>query len=390
MNSKPPNKASFFSSGNIAFVIVVCASYASATTAIIYSRRPVPAWEAAVLVALGAAYLIVGTYGFAICRRSRSLLVGSSYFFIQLILAVTLILLRGSTGELALILLPLAGQSALRLPLPGMVPVCFLIYVTLVMPFIIRGRWVDAIALALIYGTGIVFVVVFTRVAASEREARTALAEANQLLRDHAAQVEELATTKERNRLAREIHDSLGHYLTVVNVQIGAAQAILEQDRPRARDHLSNAQSLTQEGLAEVRHSVAALRAAPIENRPLPEALAKLAEQWNAAGVRAKFVVVGTVRSLTPQANLTLYRAAQEALTNVGKHAHAGSVDLYLDYRGERLVRLRITDDGLGTNNSEGGFGLLGVRERVQLLNGTVHVRTDAGEGFTLEVELPA
>src|SRR5678815_70219 len=88
------------------------------------------------------------------------------------------------------------------------------------------------------YGTGIVFVVVFTRVAASEREARTALAEANQLLRDHAAQVEELATTKERNRLAREIHDSLGHYLTVVNVQIGAAQAILEHDRLRALDHL--------------------------------------------------------------------------------------------------------------------------------------------------------
>ena len=390
MISKPPNQTSFFSSGNIAFVIVVGASYASATTAIIYSRRPVPAWEAAVLVALGAAYLVVGTYGFAICRRSRSLLVGISYFFIQLMIAVTLILLRGSTGELALILLPLAGQSALRLPLPGMIPVCFLIYVTLVMPFMIRGRWVDAIALALIYGTGIVFVVVFTRVAASEREARTALAEANKLLRDHAAQVEELATTKERNRLAREIHDSLGHYLTVVNVQIGAAQAILEQDRLRARDHLSNAQALTQEGLAEVRHSVAALRAAPIESRPLPEGLAKLAEQWNAAGLRAKFVVAGTIRSLSPQANLTLYRAAQEALTNVGKHAHASSVDLHLDYRDERLVRLRIKDDGLGSANSEGGFGLLGVRERVQLLNGAVHVRTGAGEGFTLEVELPA
>ena len=320
---------------NIAFVIVVCASYASATTAIIYSRRPVPAWEAAVLWPLGAAYLVVGTYGFAFCRRSRSLLAGVSYFVVQLLLAATLILLRGSTGELALILLPLAGQSALLLPLPGMVPVCFLIYVTLVMPFIIRGRWVDAIAIALIYGTGIVFVVVFTRVAASEREARTALAEANQLLRDHAAQVEELATTKERNRLAREIHDSLGHYLTVVNVQIGAAQTILEQDRPRALDHLSKAQALTQEGLAEVRHSVAALRASPLESGPLPQALAKLAEQWNAAGLRAKFVVAGTIRPLTPQANLTLYRAAQEALTNVGKHAHASSVDLHLDYRDE-------------------------------------------------------
>jgi signal transduction histidine kinase len=390
MNSKPPDKTSFFSSGNIAFVIVVCASYASATTAIIYSRRPVPAWEAAVLVSVGLAYIVVGTYGFAICRRSRSLLARVSYFVIQLLLAVTLILLRGSTGELSLILLPLAGQSALLLPLPGMVPVCFLIYVTLVMPLIIRSRWIDAIAIALIYGTGIVFVVVFTRVAASEREARTALAEANQLLRDHAAQVEELATTKERNRLAREIHDSLGHYLTVVNVQIGAAQAILDLDRERALDHLSNAQALTQEGLAEVRHSVAALRASPIESRPLPEALAKLTEQWNAAGLRAKFVVAGTIRPLTPQVNLTLYRAAQEALTNVGKHAHASNVDVHLDYRDERLIRLRITDDGLGSANSEGGFGLLGVRERVQLLNGAVQIRTSAGEGFSLEVELPA
>ena len=147
----------------------------------------------------------------------------------QLLLAGTLIRLRGSTGELALILLPLAGQSALLLPLAGMIPVCFLIYVTLVMPLILRSRWIDAIAVALVYGTGIVFVVVFTRVAASERDARSALAEANRQLRENAAQVEELARTKERNRLAREIHDSLGHYLTVVNVQIGAAQAILDQ-----------------------------------------------------------------------------------------------------------------------------------------------------------------
>jgi len=343
-----------------------------------------------VLLAVGTAYLVVGTYGFAICRRSRSLLAGISYFFIQLLLAVTLILLRGTSGELSLILLPLAGQSALLLPLPGMVPVCFLIYVTLVMPLIVRSRWVDAIAIALIYGTGIVFVVVFTRVAASEREARTALAEANQLLRNHAAQVEELATTKERNRLAREIHDSLGHYLTVVNVQIGAAQAILEQDRERALDHLSKAQALTQEGLAEVRHSVAALRASPTESGPLPQALAKLTEQWNAAGLRAKFVVAGTIRPLTPQVNLTLYRAAQEALTNVGKHAHATGVELHLDYRDDDSVHLSIKDDGVGSDNSDGGFGLLGVRERVQQLSGEVRVRTGSGKGFALEVELPA
>src|ERR1044071_6633908 len=388
MNSKPPNKTRFFSSGNIAFVIVVCASYASATTAIIYSRRPVPAWEAAVLVSVGIAYIVVGTYGFAVCRRSRSVLARVSYFVVQLLLAVTLILLRGTSGELSLILLPLAGQSALLLPLPGMVPICFLIYVSLVMPLIIRSRWVDAIAIALIYGTGIVFVVVFTRVAASEREARTALADANQLLRDHAMQVEELATTKERNRLAREIHDSVGHYLTVVNVQIGAARTMLDQDHQRARDHLSNAQALTQEGLAEVRHSVAALRASPTESRPLPEALTALVDQWRAAGLNADFRTSGNVRTLTPQTNLTLYRAGQEALTNVAKHANATTVNVRLNYSDDR-IRLTVKDNGVGPSESEGGFGLLGIRERVQLLNGSVRVTTDAGKGFILEVEVP-
>ena len=179
----------FLSSGNIAFVIVVCASYASTIAALIYSRRPVSAWEIGILSVTAAAYLIVGTYGFTICRRSKSRLAAALYFILQLALAAVLIMLRGSSGELALILLPLAGQSALLLPLPWMITVCVFIYFTLVMPVILRNRWVDAIAIAVIYGTGIVFVVVFTRVAASERKAHTALAAANQRLRHHASQV---------------------------------------------------------------------------------------------------------------------------------------------------------------------------------------------------------
>jgi len=383
-------KPGIITSGNLAFVIVVAASYLSTVTALVYSHRAVPVWEASVLIAAAAAYLIVGTYGFSMCRRSSNRRSAAIYFIVQLLIAGLLIKLRGRSGELALILLPLAGQSALLLPMRWMIAVCALIYVLLVMPLILVSRWIDALAVALAYGTGIVFVVVFTRVAAAEREARTALAQANQRLRDHAAQVEELATTKERNRLAREIHDSLGHYLTVVNVQIGAARTILEQDRPRALDHLSKAQALTQEGLAEVRHSVAALRASPTESGPLPQALAKLAEQWNAAGLRANFAVAGTIRPLTPQANLTLYRAAQEALTNVGKHAHATSVNLHLDYCDGDSVHLSVKDNGVGSDNSEGGFGLLGVRERVQQLSGEVRVRTGSGKGFMLEVELPA
>jgi signal transduction histidine kinase len=253
----------------------------------------------------------------------------------------------------------------------------------------LRSRWVDAVAVALVYGTGIVFVVAFTRMAASERDARMALTRANQQLREHAAQVEELATAKERNRLAREIHDSLGHYLTVVNVQIEAARAIFTQDRARALNHLAQAQTLTQEGLAEVRCSVAALRAAPASGLPLIDALAKLIEQWKTAEVGVALAVTGEPRPLTPQAELTLYRTAQEALTNVGKHAHAAHVRLTLDYRDDHTVRLQIADDGCGGADSQGGFGLLGVRERVQLLGGAMRMRAAAGQGFTLEVELP-
>jgi signal transduction histidine kinase len=389
MKPAPRPSSNLAASGNLAFVIVVGAAYVSAVTALISARRTLPASEIGLLIVLGAAYLLVGTYGFALCRRLGTGRAAAGYFIMQLLLAATLIELRGSAGELSLILLPLAGQSALVLAPRWMVAVCVLIYLNLVSPLILRSRWIDAVAIALTYGTGIVFVVVFTRIAARERAARAELGAANDRLREYAAQVEELATTKERNRLAREIHDSLGHYLTVVNVQIGAAQAIFTQDQTRALDHLAKAQSLTQEGLAEVRRSVATLRAAPTESRPLAEALAKLVEQWNATGLRAQLNVAGVPRTLTPQADLTLYRAAQEGLTNAGKHARATHVRVTLDYNRAESVRLMVADDGVGSADSTGGFGLLGVRERAQLLGGAVHVRTARGAGFTLEVELP-
>jgi signal transduction histidine kinase len=117
--------------------------------------------------------------------------------------------------------------------------------------------------------------------------------------------------------------------------------------------------------------------------------MTKLVQQWNATGLLVKFIIKGTVRPLTAQANLTLYRAAQEALTNIGKHAHATNIELLLSYANEHLVLLKVTDDGIGSKTEGDGFGLLGVRERVQLLNGQVRVNSEAGKGFSLEVEVP-
>ena len=141
MRSELLTRFKLVGSGSIAFLIVVCAAYASAITALLYARRPLAAWEIIVLCGAGIAYLVVGTYGFARCRKSNSLAAAIIYFVVQLSLAVTLILLRGSSGELSMILLPLAGQSALLLPLRAMVPICALIYVTLVMPLLLRIRW---------------------------------------------------------------------------------------------------------------------------------------------------------------------------------------------------------------------------------------------------------
>jgi signal transduction histidine kinase len=204
-------------------------------------------------------------------------------------------------------------------------------------------------------------------------------------------QVEELATAKERNRLAREIHDSLGHYLTVINVQIEAARAVIGNDPPRALDALRKAQSLAQEGLADVRRSVAALRASPTEDRPLPEALAALAAENRASGLLTELAVTGAPRPLPPQTELTLYRAMQEGLTNIRKHARAARVDITLDYGDNERVRLVVHDNGVGDSpdGRPGGYGLLGVRERTHLLGGEVRIRSAEGQGFTLEVELP-
>jgi signal transduction histidine kinase len=210
---------------------------------------------------------------------------------------------------------------------------------------------------------------------------------ANDKLRAYADQVEENATLTERNRLAREIHDSLGHYLTVVIVQIEAAIAMRESEHERSIDSLRKAQGLAQKGLAEVRRSVTALRL-PVGSRSLIDSMNALFEECRASGVNTDFQLQGTPCRLPPLAELALYRAAQEGLTNVHKHSRAKSATITLEYS-EDTVRLIVHDDGIGRDNSEQGFGLIGLRERVQLLGGEVKIATGANQGFTLEIVLP-
>ncbi len=218
-----------------------------------------------------------------------------------------------------------------------------------------------------------------------------------QLLTDlQAAQdkIKDLAVSEERNRLARDIHDGLGHYLTATTMQIQGAKAVLEKtaagtQSPAALSALGKAETLLQEALADVRRSVAALRTTPASHRSLAETLAALVDEHPiAAQLDGQFTLTGTPLALSPQVEMTLYRVIQEGLTNVHKHAQASHVVVTLSYATSD-THLTIADNGQGCAVPNGGYGLLGLRERVQLVGGTVDIHTAPGQGFRLAVVIP-
>ncbi len=237
-------------------------------------------------------------------------------------------------------------------------------------------------------GAGFLFMSAFTRAAQNERQAREQLEVANQQLADYATQVGQLATMRERNRLAREVHDSLGHYLTVINVQLEVVTKLLESNPSKALEAAKRAKELASEGLSEVRRSVAALRPSPLDDRSLPDALTSLIDTAREAGLMITFEQSGALRTLTPEVETVLYRATQEALTNIRKHAHASTAQVRLAYD-PNAVCLSIRDNGVGRQHDEDNVGLTALRERVTALNGAVVAENHSGGGFQIEVTLP-
>ena len=348
-------------------------------------------------IIFGIAYVLFLIYDQPYFDRFPSKWGTAVYFIIQLALLYAIHWLIGP-GGIWLVSLPLAAQAVEYLTGIWRWVIYGAVLFGLMVPLIFRYDQAEsAIYFAISVAPAILFVVVFTNLGVNERKARLQAEElsadleaANQQLSKYAIQVEELATIEERNRLAREIHDNLGHYLTVVNVQIGAAKVLMDKDPIKAKDALDKAQNLTQEGLKAIRQSVAALRESPVGQRPLSEAISLLTETTTQAGIVTEFSVKGEPFSLPNPVEYALYRIAQEALTNVRKHARASRVDVLLDYSQDGMVGLEISDNGVGTAVADGGFGLLGIRERVQLLNGTCDIKTTPGTGFKLTVTIPA
>jgi signal transduction histidine kinase len=340
-----------------------------------------------VALPLGAAYTLLATAGFWWVRRRGRPAWSAAYVVVQLALAFSTFALEPGVAT-TLFFVVVVSQCVLVLPRPATVVVVLLI------PFVHAPMgWQEALREGVGLLAAVVFAAVTTELLQREQQLRRDLAEANERLRGYATQAERLATAQERNRVARDIHDGLGHSLTVVQMQVKAARAVLSADPAKADPAnvdavLAKAQQQSEEALASVRRSVRALRE-PRSTGPLPDALRTLAEESSAAGVPTRLDVSGTQRPLSDDAREVLYRAAQEGLTNVRKHARAGRADLLLEY-GDTSVRLVVRDDGVGTADcGSPGFGLVGLRERAAQIGGRLRVESAPGEGCTLTMEVP-
>jgi signal transduction histidine kinase len=223
------------------------------------------------------------------------------------------------------------------------------------------------------------------------------LAIAHTQLQEYSAQVEEIAAIRERNRIAREIHDTLGHSLTLLAVQLEAAMKFEERGDPSLHDELLEARRVARACLTDVRHSVEELRPDNSSSGSLQEQLRRLVAEF-AATCHETAITLDldeVAHPLNPDHSMTLYRCAQEALTNIRKHAHATKVLLCLNTSDEpeMQVELTVLDNGRGFisgyDGQSPGFGLRGMGERVALMGGTMRAGPEPEHGWRVAVTIP-
>lgn len=221
-------------------------------------------------------------------------------------------------------------------------------------------------------------------------EANSQLAEANTQLKHYATTVERLTVSHERNRLARELHDTLAHTLSAVSVQLEATQALWDSDLDAARDSLGQARALTKNGLQEARRALQALRAQPLDDLGLALAVQQLAEQGaQRAGLTLDVDISVELEHLRPDVEQSIYRVAEEAITNVVRHANARTLSVRLGREAGQIV-LAVVDDGLGfdpaAQRANGHYGLVGMQERAALCGGVLQVTSQPGQGAAVRL----
>ncbi|HEY3363803.1 MAG TPA: sensor histidine kinase [Symbiobacteriaceae bacterium] len=216
------------------------------------------------------------------------------------------------------------------------------------------------------------------------------LAEVNRLLEARLQEARRMAIARERVRMAREIHDGLGHHLTIVIVGLQYAEELADEDRAAALQHIRTAARVVDRAIEASRELDATLERF---DRPLPVAIRDLTAAWQKGnGAKVALRVQGDFAGLSTAARISIYRAVQESLTNIQKHANARKVDIDLQQKPDRVI-LTVTNDSVSPAPAEepiaGGFGLLGLKERAEALQGEFTAEERSAGGFQVRLVLP-
>lgn len=359
----------------IAVAAITLLAAAAATAVVFLPRSHAPWVDTAALMIVGAAGAVLG-----------GLLPGTDGF----------VLVYLSLGALGM-------QLPTRRALPAGLAVC----AALIAAFVAAGVPGDSMAAQAI-GAAFVFAIGafarYSRIAQQDARSERERAEdlVTQLVASQAA-LRQAATLTERARLAREIHDILAHALSGLVLGLDTMELLCEQATTDPQllgqllEQVRRGQRIARDGLADTRSAIAALRG---DDLPGPALLDQLVLQSAASGIRARLTLTGRPRPLQPEVGLAVYRTAQEALTNTAKHAGPGAgAELLLAYTDDG-VELAIDDDGPGLAGqasvghssvrlTSGGYGLTGMRERAELLGGSLEAGPSAG-GFAVRLRLPA
>jgi signal transduction histidine kinase len=243
---------------------------------------------------------------------------------------------------------------------------------------------------ALSFGLALFFVLLLINALLEERQSRAKLVEALNQLRQYSLRIEDQSALQERNRIAREIHDSLGHTLTAQSIQIDSALLLQHSNSEESRFFLKEAKQLCKQALQEVRQSVATLRTDPRQGKSLDNMATNLIREFRVTTAIEPTYVIRLSHPIPAEAVSALYRVLQEALTNITRHSRATNVLLQL-FTEDRTLHLYVHDNGKGFDPDQNstGFGLQGMRERIIALGGQFKLSSQIGEGCRISVKVP-
>ncbi|KJH70121.1 sensor histidine kinase [Aliterella atlantica] len=325
------------------------------------------------------------------------------YIALQFFLIFLTALARSRTMRIfPFLYLILVIRSCLLFKFPGRLVVTTLCFGLFLLSLILRfNRFSASPAIAerlrfvlvgygLLFGLSLVFVLLLMNAAIAERQSREQRDVALLQLRQYALRIEDQATLQERNRIAREIHDSLGHSLTALNLQLETALKLGQSQQDLAQSFIIQAKQLASQALREVRQSVSTMRSDALLGQSLPDAIATLTTQFQGATGVLPICTINLSRPLPNEINTAVYRILQESLTNVSKYGSATEVKIELTAKTNELY-LAIQDNGRGFNLNQNttGFGLHSMRDRTTALGGTFNIDSYPQSGCLVTVKIP-